>query len=320
MLLAARDGEQKTQHLQAIGPQVWRKAWVVDVQAVGRGKTAVRYVARYVNKTALSEQRLLGFDGEGRIRLNCQDSGTGRWHVVTLSVEEFLRRCPANFKAARLMVSSRNWCDLNDAPSSSQPQRRDESQRRSMLDLCIPLRPSRLCGHPPHSMNPLSLLLVSAILSFKTFAAEESPADAKIRADIPLGGGLKPNPKVAAFVVVGHGARIITSKDDGKTWQQTLFATAGAVHGPWATKSVTYTNGVFAVPVGWGGQPFCDSQARTQNEGEKHHTQINAHGGQSGSRLAPHPLHGRPRVVTPWLARPDHGISCQTPMQLRTAL
>lgn len=102
-------------------------------------------------------------------------------------------------------------------------------------------------------MKPLPLLLVSAILSFSTFAAEESPADAKIRADIPLGGGLKPNPKVPAFVVVGHGARIITSKDEGKTWKQTFFAMPGADHGPWATKSVTYTSGVFAVPVGWGG-------------------------------------------------------------------
>jgi photosystem II stability/assembly factor-like uncharacterized protein len=102
-------------------------------------------------------------------------------------------------------------------------------------------------------MKPLPLLLASAIFSFTTFAAEESPEDAKIRASIPLGGDFKPNPKVGAFVVVGHGARIITSKDDGKTWKQAFFAAPGADHGPWATKSVAYTNGVFAVPVGWGG-------------------------------------------------------------------
>lgn len=92
MLLAARDEQEHTRHLQEIDRAVWHKPWVVDVQAVGRGKTAVRYLARYVNKTALSEQRLLGYDEAGNIRLNCQDSGTGRWHTVTLSVEEFLRR------------------------------------------------------------------------------------------------------------------------------------------------------------------------------------------------------------------------------------
>jgi photosystem II stability/assembly factor-like uncharacterized protein len=102
-------------------------------------------------------------------------------------------------------------------------------------------------------MKSLPLVLVSAILSVTAFAAEESPEDAKIRASIPLGGDFKPNPKVGAFVVVGHGARIITSKDDGKTWKQAFFAAPGADHGPWATKSVAYTNGVFAVPVAWGG-------------------------------------------------------------------
>jgi len=104
--------------------------------------------------------------------------------------------------------------------------------------------------NPLPFMNPLrTLLLVSAIFSFTTFAAEEPPEDAKIRASIALGGDFKPNPKVGAFVVVGHGARIITSKDDGMTWKQAFFAAPGADHGPWATRSVTYTNGVFAVPV-----------------------------------------------------------------------
>ncbi len=96
-------------------------------------------------------------------------------------------------------------------------------------------------------------LTLALILPLTSFAAEESPEDAKIRASIPLGGDFKPNPKVGAFVVVGHGARIIVSKDDGQTWKQAFFAAPGADHGPWATKSVAYTNGVFAVPVAWGG-------------------------------------------------------------------
>jgi hypothetical protein len=61
-------------------------------QSVGRGQAAVRYLARYVHKTAVSEPRLLGYDAGGNIRLNCQDRKTQRWHSVTLSVEEFLRR------------------------------------------------------------------------------------------------------------------------------------------------------------------------------------------------------------------------------------
>ncbi len=103
------------------------------------------------------------------------------------------------------------------------------------------------------SLASTLVLCLLALWSYTTFAAEHSPEDAKIRDSIPLGGDFKPNPKVGAFVVVGHGARIIVSKDDGQTWKQSFFAAPGADHGPWATKSVAYTNGVFAVPVGWGG-------------------------------------------------------------------
>jgi photosystem II stability/assembly factor-like uncharacterized protein len=99
-------------------------------------------------------------------------------------------------------------------------------------------------------------LTLAFLLPITTFAAEESPEDAKIRDSIPLGGDFQPNPKLGAFVVVGHGARIIVSKDDGQTWKQAFFAAPGADHGPWATSSVAYTSGVFAVTVAWGGPTF----------------------------------------------------------------
>lgn len=102
-------------------------------------------------------------------------------------------------------------------------------------------------------MKSRILTLAFILLAATVVVAEEIPEDAKIRDTIPLGGDFQPNPKVGAFVVVGHGARIIVSKDDGQTWKQAFFAAPGADHGPWATKSVAYTSGVFAVPVGWGG-------------------------------------------------------------------
>ena len=94
--------------------------------------------------------------------------------------------------------------------------------------------------------------LLPLLLAVTAFAANESPEDARLREAIPFGGDFKPNPKAGAFVVVGHGARILVSKDDGKTWTQSFFAAPGADHGPWATKAVAYTGGVFVVPVGWG--------------------------------------------------------------------
>ena len=98
----------------------------------------------------------------------------------------------------------------------------------------------------------LFVFVIPPFTSFTSFAADNSPEDAQIRNAIPLGGNFKPNPQVGAFVVVGHGARIIVSKDDGQTWKQAFFAALGADHGPWSTSSIAYTNGVFAVPVAWG--------------------------------------------------------------------
>lgn len=87
-----RDSVERTRHQTQIDPQVWQKDWIVDAQAVGRGITALRYLARYVHKSAISEPRLKGRDASGNIRLNCQDSATGRWSIITLTPDEFLRR------------------------------------------------------------------------------------------------------------------------------------------------------------------------------------------------------------------------------------
>lgn len=100
------------------------------------------------------------------------------------------------------------------------------------------------------------LLLLFLALATTTSIAAEPPAEwvaagEKRRADIPLGGDFKPDPKAPVLVAVGHGARIVLSRDDGKTWTQVFFGYPGADHGGWATNTVAYTGGVFTVPVGW---------------------------------------------------------------------
>lgn len=105
-------------------------------------------------------------------------------------------------------------------------------------------------------MNRLLLFLFACPLLAPVLWADKPPAafveaGEKRRAEIPLGGDFQPNPKQPVFVAVGHGARILLSRDDGNTWQQVFWGYPGSDHGGWATNSVAYTNGVFAVPVGW---------------------------------------------------------------------
>lgn len=47
-----------------IPPTVWTLNWVVDVQAVGSGQPALKYLSAYVYRTAFSAQRILHDDGQ----------------------------------------------------------------------------------------------------------------------------------------------------------------------------------------------------------------------------------------------------------------
>lgn len=77
--------------LKQIPARAWRTAWVVDVQPVGRGTTALRYLAAYVQKTALSAARLIACD-ERTVTFTHQDRASGQTKTLRLSAHEFLRR------------------------------------------------------------------------------------------------------------------------------------------------------------------------------------------------------------------------------------
>lgn len=74
---------------QALAPGT---TWNVQLQHVGKGVTALRYLARYVHRSTFAPKRLLGYDGQGRIRLRWTCSSTGRDAILTLTPHEFIRR------------------------------------------------------------------------------------------------------------------------------------------------------------------------------------------------------------------------------------
>lgn len=75
-----------------VDPEIWKMKWNVNCRAVGRGKTALRYVCAYVAKSAFNETRLDGYNAQGRIRLWCTRSSDGRRHCIELEPVEFIRR------------------------------------------------------------------------------------------------------------------------------------------------------------------------------------------------------------------------------------
>ena len=68
------------------------KTWNVQLQHVGRGTTAVRYLARYVKRSAIGPRRIIGYDKQGNIRLHWTNSNTGKPGILTLHPHEFIRR------------------------------------------------------------------------------------------------------------------------------------------------------------------------------------------------------------------------------------
>jgi hypothetical protein len=71
----------------------YRSDWVVSAkQPFGGPEQVLKYLARYTHRVAISNRRLLSFDGE-QVRFTAKDyaAGGGR-QVVTLTGEEFVRR------------------------------------------------------------------------------------------------------------------------------------------------------------------------------------------------------------------------------------
>lgn len=77
--------------LGQIAAGVWKQRWVVHSAAVGAGEPALRYLSRYVFKTATGNRTLPG-QPDGRLRWRYRDSTTRAWRHVDLEPFELLRR------------------------------------------------------------------------------------------------------------------------------------------------------------------------------------------------------------------------------------
>ena len=83
--------QQDHPHLLAQIPSIaWHKDWVADVQPVGSGEPALKYLSAYVYRTALSSEKILADNSRG-ITFKYRDN-TGSDRTLTLTAERFLHR------------------------------------------------------------------------------------------------------------------------------------------------------------------------------------------------------------------------------------
>jgi hypothetical protein len=75
-----------------VDPQVWRKDWGVHIQPAGSGAPALKYLSRYVARTAISNSRIVAV-GQNSVTFRWKDrSNHNQTEILTLPGVEFVRR------------------------------------------------------------------------------------------------------------------------------------------------------------------------------------------------------------------------------------
>ena len=74
-----------------IPANVWQQKWVVHCEPVGSGLKALKYLAPYIFRVAISNNRILKLEGE-RVTFRYRDTETGAEKRCSLAAEEFIHR------------------------------------------------------------------------------------------------------------------------------------------------------------------------------------------------------------------------------------
>jgi hypothetical protein len=100
-----RDGLKKMDLFPAVPADVWQKDWVVHCKPVGDGNRALKYLAPYVYRVAITNNRIENLE-HGQVSFRFKNSGTEQWQTATVPAAEFIRRflqhvLPKNFVKIR---------------------------------------------------------------------------------------------------------------------------------------------------------------------------------------------------------------------------
>jgi hypothetical protein len=136
------------QHAELLGQvpaEVWRQEWNVHCQAVPTAEATLRYLAPYVFKVAISDQRVLKLDGD-QVHIRWHKVGSTRPRVLVLHAHEFIRRflqhvLPKGFMKVRYYGFL--------APSSKIPLDQVELAIHLAHAFELPAKPQTQAARPP---------------------------------------------------------------------------------------------------------------------------------------------------------------------------
>lgn len=86
-----RTALQKTDLFAQVPDQVWQRPWVVHCQPVGRGQAALKYLAPYIFRVAISNNRIISSD-QAQVTFRYRPATGRKYRLCTLPAEAFIRR------------------------------------------------------------------------------------------------------------------------------------------------------------------------------------------------------------------------------------
>jgi len=86
-----RDLLKQTELFAQLDQQVWKKNWVIHAEPVGTGQAAFKYLAHYVFRVAISNNRILKLEN-GAVTFKYTESATQQIGFCTVTAQEFMRR------------------------------------------------------------------------------------------------------------------------------------------------------------------------------------------------------------------------------------
>jgi hypothetical protein len=72
-------------------PDIWAAEWIVNCQAVGNPEASLKYLAPYVFRVAISDNRIVGFK-DRKVTFSYRKSGSQRLRKTSLDVMDFISR------------------------------------------------------------------------------------------------------------------------------------------------------------------------------------------------------------------------------------
>ncbi len=81
----------KSSLANSIPADAWKQEWIVHCKPVGNGRTALKYLAPYVFRVAISNRRLVKLENN-QVTFRYRSSDTGLNKFCTLSADEFIHR------------------------------------------------------------------------------------------------------------------------------------------------------------------------------------------------------------------------------------